>query len=69
MFILKKLSLANRILKAYKRVKELLDNNKNYSDDVKEAFDLYKQGSEKIISIVPSLKDLYLEILDVLKNT
>ena len=69
MLFFKKLSLANRILKAYKRLKELIENNKNYSDEVKGAFDLYKQGSEKLVKIIPSLKDLYLEILDVLKNS
>lgn len=69
MFLIKKITLANRIIKVYKRLKELIENNKNYSDEVKAAFDLYKQGSEKLIKIIPSLKDLYNEILDVLKNS
>ena len=69
MKLFKRLSLVNKILKAYKNIKKLLDNNKNYSNEVKEAFELYRQASEKIVKVCPSYKELYLDILEELHNT
>ena len=63
---LKKLSLANRILRAAKSLKELVNANK--SDEVKEGFKLIQKGAEKIADAIPRYKELYLEILEVLKN-
>lgn len=63
---LKKLSLANRILRAVKSLKELVNANK--SKDVKEGFELIQKGAEKIANAIPRYKELYLEILEVLKN-
>lgn len=63
---LKKLSLANRILRAVKSLKELVNANKN--KDVKEGFELIQKGAEKIANAIPRYKELYLEILEVLKN-
>lgn len=66
MNLFKKIGLANRILKAHKSLKELVEANKN--NDVKEGFDLIKKGAEKIANAIPRYKELYLEILEVLQN-
>lgn len=68
MFIFKKIALANRILNAYKNLKEIAENNKNCSSDVKEGFELIKKGAEKVVNSIPKYKTLYLEIVEVLKN-
>ena len=68
MNIFKKVIRINRILKAYKGLKELAENNKNYSDDVKAGFDLIKQGAEKLVNTVPALKEAYLDAVEILKD-
>lgn len=68
MNILKKIGLVNKILKAYKSLKEIKDNNKNYSNDVKDGFEMIKKGAEKIAVAIPRYKELYLDIAEALKN-
>lgn len=68
MKLFKRISVANRIIKAYKRLSALLEDNQVYSEEVKEAFKLFKEGADKIVRVFPNYGDLYDKIVEVLKD-
>lgn len=64
----KKISLANRVLTAYKGVKELAETNKGKGEEVKKILDNLKADFEALLALLPFLKDLFNEVKELLKN-
>ena len=68
MNIFKKISLLGKIEKALKQAKQLIDENQGVAKDVKKVIKAIKADVETLIALLPSLKDVYLDILELIRN-
>lgn len=66
MNIFKKIKIFNKITKAIKEIKAYLDTT-HIDYELKEIINSIKENIEKLIKKFPELKELYLEILEILK--
>lgn len=67
MNIIKKIILINKISKAFDDVKKVIDNNHDLTQDVKKVVGNLKVDVEALVVLLPSLKEIYKEVKDILK--
>ena len=66
MNIFKKLKIVNKVLKTVKEIKQYL-NSTNIDKEMKEIITSLQKDIEKLIKKFPELKDIYLDILEIIK--
>ena len=67
MNIIKKIVLFNRINKALKQAKQLIDRNREVTEEVKTIIANLKSNIEALVAVLPSLKVIYEDIKNILK--
>lgn len=68
MNIFKKIALINKISKEIKFVKKILKQNNELAESVKNVINCLKADITALCRLIPSLKVVYEEIMDGLKN-
>lgn len=67
MNIFKKISLINKINNAIKQAKKIRESNSKLADDLEKALLNLKADFEVLASLLPSLKNIYVDIKELLK--
>lgn len=68
MNIFKKIALINKVKKAIKQTKKLLDTNKDLTKEVKRVIGNLKTDIEALLTYLPHLKPIYKEVIEIIKE-
>lgn len=68
MNIFKKIVLVNKIKKAFKKTKKMIDNNQGLAVDVRNRLNYLKADIEEMLSLLPQFKPIYKEVLEIVKE-
>lgn len=68
MNIFKKIALVNKVKKAIKQTKKLLDTNKDLTKEVKRVIGNLKQDIDALLTLLPHLKPIYKEVIEIVKE-
>lgn len=68
MNIFQKISLINRISKAIKKSKKLIDEKKDLAEKVREHLDNILGEVQELIRLLPDFKNIYLDILTIVEE-
>lgn len=68
MNIFKKIALVNKIKKAIKKSKKMIDNNQGLALDVRNRLNYLKADIEEMLSLLPQFKPIYKEVLEIVKE-
>ena len=68
MNIFKKIVLINKVKKAFKKAKTMIDNNKGLAVDVRNRLDYLRADIEEMLSLLPQFKPIYKEVMEIVKE-
>jgi len=68
MNIFKKIALVNKVKKAIKQTKNMLDTNKDLTSQVKRIIGNLKIDIEALLTYLPHFKPIYKEIIEIVKE-
>jgi len=68
MNIFKKIALINKVKKAIKQTKKMLDTNKDLTSQVKRIIGNLKTDIEALLTYLPHFKPIYKEIIEIVKE-
>lgn len=68
MNIFKKIVLVNKIKKAFKKAKKMIDNNQGLAVDVRNRLNYLKADIEEMLSLLPQFKPIYKEVIEIVKE-
>lgn len=68
MNIFQKIALVNKVRKAVKQAKEMIDKNKGLADEVKKVVGNLKQDIEALLTFLPQFKPIYKEVMEIIKE-
>lgn len=68
MNIFKKIALVNKIKKAVKKSKTMIDNNQGLAVEVKNRLRYLIYDIEAMLSLLPQFKPIYNEVLEIVKE-
>lgn len=68
MNIFKKIALVNKIRKATKQAKEMIDKNKGLAEEIKRIIGNLKTDIEALLTYLPQFKPIYKEVLEIVKE-
>ena len=68
MNIFKKIVLVNKIKKAIKKSKKMIDENQGLAVDVRNRLNYLKADIEEMLSLLPQFKPVYKEIIEIVKE-
>ena len=60
--------LVNKIKKAFKKAKTMIDNNQGLAVDVKNRLFYLKADVEAMLSLLPQFKPIYNEVMEIVKE-
>ena len=66
--IFKQISFINKVKKAIKQTKKMLDTNKDLTNQVKRIIGNLKTDIEALLTYLPHLKPIYKEIVEIVKQ-
>ncbi|MBR2526611.1 hypothetical protein IKE67_09125 [bacterium] len=66
--ITKKIILVNKIEKAFKKAKTMIDNNQGLAVSVKNRLFYLKTDIEEILQLLPQFKPIYKEVMEIVKE-
>lgn len=66
--IFQKISLLNKINKAYKASKKLIDSKKGLAEEIKKIIANLKADFEALVALLPDFKEVYNEIKAIIEN-
>lgn len=68
MNIFKKIALVNKIKKAIKKSKKMIDENQGLALDVKNRLRYLIDDIEAMLSLLPQFKPIYNEVMEIVKE-
>lgn len=68
MNIFKKIALVNKIKKAIKKSKKMIDENQGLAVDVKNRLRYLIADIEEMLSLLPQFKPIYKEVMEIVKE-
>lgn len=68
MNIFKKIVLINKIQKAVKQAKDMIDTNKGLADEIKKIIASLKVDIEALLNCLPQFKPIYKEVMKIVKE-
>lgn len=68
MNIFRKIALINRIKKATKKAKNMIDENQGLASDVKNRLSYLIADIEEMLSLLPQFKPIYKEVIEIVKE-
>ena len=68
MNIFQKVSLINRITKAIKKSKTLIDSKREIAEKVRKHLDNICAEVQELVRLLPDCRNVYFEILEVIEN-
>ena len=68
MNIFKKIALVNKVKKAIKKSKKMIDENQGLALDVKNRLRYLIYDIEAMLSLLPQFKPIYNEVLEIVKE-
>lgn len=68
MNIFQKIALVNKVRKAVKQAKEMIDKNKGLADEVKRVVGNLKLDIEALLTFLPQFKPIYKEVMGIVKE-
>lgn len=68
MNIFKKIALINKVKKAFKKAKTMIDNNQGLAVDVKNRLHYLVCDIEEMINLLPQFKPIYKEVKEIVKE-
>lgn len=69
MNIFQKVSLINRISKAIKKSKKLIDEKKELAEKVRKHIENIMCEFQEIVRLLPDLRNIYFEIVEIIEET
>lgn len=69
MNIFQKISLINKISKAIKKSKKLIDEKKDLAEKVRNQINNICADFQELIRLLPDFKNIYLDILTIIEET
>ena len=69
MNIFQKVSLINRISKAIKKSKKLIDEKKELAEKVRKHIENTMCEFQEIVRLLPDLRNIYFEIVEIIEET
>lgn len=68
MNIFQKISLINRITKAIKKSKKLIDSKREVAEKVRKHIDNICGEAQEIVRLLPDLRNVYFEIIEIVEE-
>ena len=68
MNIFKKIALINKIRKATKQAKTMIDKNKGLAEEIKRIIGNLKTDIEALLTYLPQFKPIYKEVIEIVKE-
>lgn len=68
MNIFKKIALINKVKKAVKQAKKMIDDNQGLANEIKRVIGNLKADIEALLTYLPQLKPIYKEIIEIVKE-
>lgn len=68
MNIFKKIAFVNKVGKAVKQAKEMIDKNKGLADEVKRVVGNLKLDIEALLTFLPQFRPIYKEVMEIVKE-
>lgn len=68
MNIFKKIVLINKIKKAFKKAKKMINENQGLAYDVRNRLQYLVADIEEMLSLLPQFKPIYKEVLEIVKE-
>ena len=68
MNIFKKIVLINKIKKAFKKAKKMINENQGLAYDVRNRLQYLAADIEEMLSLLPQFKPIYKEVLEIVKE-
>ena len=68
MNIFQKIAFLNRISKAIKKSKKLIDSKKDLAENVRKHLDKMLNEIQEITKLLPDFRNVYLEALEIIEN-
>lgn len=69
MNIFQKISLINRISKAIKKSKKIIDEKKEVAEKVRGYIENIMENFQNIVRLLPDLRNVYFEIVEIIEET
>lgn len=69
MNVFQKISLINRISKAIKKSKKLIDEKKELAEKVRKHIENIMGEFQEIVRLLPDLRNIYFEIVEIVEET
>ncbi|WP_405316522.1 hypothetical protein [Faecalibacillus faecis] len=66
--IIKAIKLYNKVNKAYKASKKLIDSKKDLNKDVDKAIETLKADLENLVVLLPDYKEALIELKEIIKD-
>ena len=66
--LIQKIKLINKISKAFKTSKKLIENKQGLAKETQDAIIELRMAAQKLVELLPDYKDVYLEIEEIIKN-
>ena len=63
-----KISLLNKVDKAYKASKKLIDSKQGLAKETQEAIIELRMAAQKCVKLLPAYEDVYLDLEVIIKN-
>lgn len=68
MNIFKKIALVNKVKKAIKKSKKMIDENQGLAYEIKNRLQYLVADIEEMLSLLPQFKPIYKEVLEIVKE-
>lgn len=68
MNIFKKIAFVNKVRKAVKQAKQMIDKNQGLAVDVKNRLHYLVCDIEEMLSLLPQFKPVYKEVIEIVKE-
>ena len=68
MNIFQKISLINKIKKAIKKSKKLIDEKKDLAEKVRKHLDNILGEVQELLRLLPAFREVYFEVLEIVEN-
>jgi len=68
MNIFQKVSLINKITKAIKKSKKIVDAKKGIAEDVKKHLDVICGEVQELLRLLPDFRNVYFEVVEIIEH-
>lgn len=68
MNIFRAIGIVNKIEKAIKKSKDLIDNKKGLAEKVKKHIDNIISEVQELVRLLPDLRNIYFEVVEIIEN-